>query len=88
MVALHVDKLTTGGIRCLVHHNYGIGTWCELIKGETREGKEYARFQVEPRLQVRLRCVGGQIVAEVHDDVLGIVSVVEASPPPWSDRRG
>lgn len=88
MVALHVDKLTTGEIRCLVKHNYGIGTWCEVIKGEPREGKEYARLQVEPRVQVRLRCVNGQIVAEVRDDVLGTVCVVESSPPPWSYHRG
>jgi hypothetical protein len=88
MVALHVDKLTGVGTRCIVHHNYGVGTWSEVIKGELSEGKEYARFQVEPRLQVRLRCLNGQIIAEVHSQVTGTVGVVEASPAPWTYQRG
>lgn len=88
MVALHVDKLTDAGIRCIVHHNYGIGTCCEVIRGELREGKEYARFQVEPRLEVRLRCVGGKILAEVHDLVGKAVYIVTATSPPWSYQRG
>lgn len=88
MVALHVDKLMGVGIRCIVHHNCGIGTWCEVIRGELREGKEYARFQVEPRLEVRLRCVGGEVLAEVHDLVGKSVYMITATPPPWSYRRG
>ncbi|WP_078353597.1 hypothetical protein [Mycobacteroides chelonae] len=66
MVALHVDKLSTGQTRVIVHHNWGRGTWTETIPGPLREGKEYARFDVQPDIQVRIRYVDAELIAEVH----------------------
>lgn len=88
MVTLNVSKFTTGGILCIVRHNWGRGTWSEMIRGELRDGKEYARFQVEPKLEVRLRCVGGEIVAETRNQITGDVATVRRSPPPWVYTKG
>lgn len=88
MVKLHVDKLTTGQMRCIVHHNYGRGTWAEVITEALRDGKEYARFQVQPDLEVRLLCRAGQIVAETRCRSTGLTATIEATPPPWSYTRG
>ncbi|WP_286150703.1 hypothetical protein [Mycobacterium sp. D16R24] len=54
MVKLHVNKLTTGQTVCTVMHNWGRGVWTETITGDLREGKEYARFEVQPGMEVRI----------------------------------
>ncbi|WP_079671598.1 hypothetical protein [Mycobacteroides abscessus] len=86
MVKLHVDKLTTGQAVCTVVHNWGRGVWTETIAGNLREGKEYARFEVEPGVEVRIRFVDGELIAETR--ARGEVYVIRSTPPPWQYRRG
>ncbi|WP_195167892.1 early set domain-containing protein [Mycobacteroides abscessus] len=86
MVRLHVDKRTTGQTSCIVMHNWGRGVWTETIAGDLREGKEYARFEVEPGVEVRIRYLGGELVAETR--TRGEVCIIKATPPPWQYRRG
>ncbi|TEA06289.1 hypothetical protein [Mycobacteroides salmoniphilum] len=85
MVALHVNKLTTGQTVCTVMHNWGRGVWTETIAGDLREGKEYARFEVQPGIEVRVRYLNGELVAETHSPTG--VHVIKSSPPPWQYRR-
>ncbi|WP_078307324.1 hypothetical protein [Mycobacterium sp. 96-892] len=86
MVKLHVNKLTTGQTVCTVMHNWGRGVWTETISGDLREGKEYARFEVQPGMEVRLRYLGGKIVAETR--TRGEVYMIRETPPPWQYQRG
>ncbi|MDO3126525.1 hypothetical protein P5V43_05355 [Mycobacteroides abscessus subsp. bolletii] len=86
MVKLHVDKLTTGQTLCTVMHDWGRGVWTETIVGDLREGKEYARFEVQPDVEVRIRCIGGELIAETR--ARGELYIIKATPPPWQSRRG
>ncbi|EIC63019.1 hypothetical protein OUW_17586 [Mycobacteroides abscessus M93] len=81
-----MDKLTTGQTACTVMHNWGRGVWTETIAGDLREGKEYARFQVEPGIEVRIRFVQDELIAETRGH--GEVYVIRATPPPRQYRRG
>ncbi|ANN97527.1 Uncharacterised protein [Mycobacteroides abscessus subsp. massiliense] len=85
MVKLHVDKSTTGQTTCIVMHNWGRGVWTETIAGDLREGKEYARFEVEPGVEVRIRYIGGELIAETRGTTG--VYIIKSSPPPWQYRR-
>lgn len=86
VVALHVDKLSTGQTRVIVTHNWGRGTWTETIPGDLREGKEYARFEVEPGVEVRIRCAGGELIAETRTPQT--TYVIKSTSPPWQCRKG
>ncbi|WP_078310845.1 hypothetical protein [Mycobacterium sp. D16Q16] len=66
MVKFHVDKLTTGQTVCTVMHNWGHGVWTETIAGDLREGKEYARINVEPGVEVRVWYFGCELLAETR----------------------
>ncbi|OHU23588.1 hypothetical protein BKG77_08070 [Mycobacteroides chelonae] len=85
MVKLHVDKSTTGQTTCTVLHNWGRGVWTETIAGDLREGKEYARFEVEPGVEVRIRYLGGELIAESRSR--GEVYIIKSTPTPWQYRR-
>lgn len=82
---LHINMLTTGQTLCIVMHAWGRGVWTETIAGELREGKEYARFEVEPGIEVR-SYLGGELIAETR--TRGKVYIIKATPPPWQYRRG
>ncbi|SKO33519.1 Uncharacterised protein [Mycobacteroides abscessus subsp. bolletii] len=86
VVRLHVDKLTTGQTVCTVMHDWGRGIWTETIAGDLREGKEYARFEVEPGVEVRVRYIGGELIAETL--ARGELYIIKATPPPWQSRHG
>lgn len=75
VVKLHVDKLTTGR-----------GVWTETVVGDLREGKEYARFEVEPGVEVRIRYIGGELIAETRTPQT--TYVIKSTPPPWRYRKG
>lgn len=84
MVKLHVDKLTTGQTLCTVMHNWAAGL-TETIASDLREGKEYARFEVEPGIEVRIRYLGGELIAETR--TRGELYIVKATPPSRQYRR-
>lgn len=86
VVALHVDKLSTGQTRVIVRHNWGRGTWTETIPGDLREGKEYARFEVQPGIEVRIRYIDGELIAETRTS--DEVYLIKPTPPPWQYHRG
>lgn len=85
MVKLHVDKLTTGQTLCTVMHDWGREVWTETIAGDLRDGKEYARFEVEPGIEVRIRYLGGELIAETR--ARGELYIVKATPPSRQYRR-
>lgn len=86
VVKLHVDKLTTGQTVCTVMHNWGRGVWTETIADDLREGKEYARFEVEPGVEVRIRYIGGELIAETRTPQT--TYVIKSTPPARQYRRG
>lgn len=86
VVKLHVNKLTTGQTVCTVMHDWGKGVWTETIAGALREGKEYARFEVQPGIEVRIRYIDGELIAETRTS--GEVYLIKPTPPPWQYHRG
>lgn len=86
VVKLHVNKLTTGQTVCTVMHDWGKGVWTETIAGALREGKEYARFEVQPGIEVRIRYIDGELIAETRTS--DEVYLIKPTPPPWQYHRG
>lgn len=86
VVRLHVNKLTTGQTVCTVMHDWGKGVWTETIAGALREGNEYARFEVQPGIEVRIRYIDGELIAETRS--CGEVYLIKSTPPPWQYHRG
>ncbi|SIH19070.1 Uncharacterised protein [Mycobacteroides abscessus subsp. abscessus] len=86
VVRLHVNKLTTGQTVCTVMHDWGKGVWTETIAGTLREGKEYARFEVQPGIEVRIRYIDGELIAETRTS--DEVYLIKSTPPPWQYHRG
>lgn len=67
-------------------HDWGKGVWTETIAGTLREGKEYARFEVQPGIEVRIRYIDGELIAETRS--CGEVYLIKSTPPPWQYHRG
>ncbi|SKU64454.1 hypothetical protein [Mycobacteroides abscessus] len=85
MARLHVNKLTTGQTVCTVMHEWG-KVWTETMACALRQGKEYARFEVQPGKEVSIRYIDGELISETRS--CGEVYLIKSTPPPWPYNRG
>ena len=80
MTTLRADKLSTGAIACTVTHHESSMIWRHTISDALTENKTYARWDVNPDIEIRLRCIDGGVVVETHHRRTGEVYQVSPSP--------
>lgn len=84
-VRLNVIDLGASRWRCVVFDDAGFA-WSRTVSGTLVEGQAYGQGKVSSGAEVVLRCVGGELVAEVLDNHGGGSQIVRPSASAWEFR--
>lgn len=85
-VRLNVIDLGASRWRCVVFDDAGFA-WSRTVSGTLVEGQAYGQGPVSaPGAEVVLRCVGGELVAEVLANHGGRSQIVRSSAAAWEFR--